>query len=69
MIFYNRFIRTHMAKTISEKEELAKLQKSYYIMKQQMSIVQQENIDMANRLKKYQSIESTSTNEPLNFIF
>jgi len=59
-----------MAETIPEKEELAKLQKAYSIMEQQMAIIRQENIDMTNRLMKYQKyLEPTSINKPLNFIY
>lgn len=44
-----------MAEVITEKVELAKLQEEYTLTTQQINTLQQENMDMTNRLKELES--------------
>lgn len=56
-------MRTHMTEDISEREELEKLQESYNTVMQQITAVEQINVDLVNRLKELEpeknSIAST----------
>lgn len=56
-------MRTHMTKVISERVELKKLQEEYDIVMQQISILQQENMEMTTRLKQFEPVVEEFINE------
>lgn len=51
-------MRTHMTEEISERVMLARLQEEYDTVQQQISILQQENTNMTNRLRELELNES-----------
>lgn len=51
-------MRTHMTEEISERVMLARLQEEYDNIQQQISILQQENTNMTNRLRELELSES-----------
>lgn len=57
---FNRFIRTNMTEVISEKVELTKLEEEYDTVMQQIAILQQENMNLMNKLKELERNESNS---------
>ncbi|KAF0748098.1 c-Myc-binding protein, partial [Aphis craccivora] len=54
------FIRTNMTEVISEKVELTKLEEEYDTVMQQIAILQQENMNLMNKLKELERNESNS---------
>ncbi|XP_003245126.1 uncharacterized protein LOC100571712 [Acyrthosiphon pisum] len=52
------FIRTNMTEIIPEKVELTKLEEEYNTVIQEIAILQQDIINMTNRLKELETNES-----------
>lgn len=55
-------MRTHMTEIIPEREELAKLEDELTIVKQQISILENENVDVTNRLRELELNEIKENN-------
>eukprot|EP00102_Acyrthosiphon_pisum_P023380 XP_016660590.1 PREDICTED: uncharacterized protein LOC100571712 isoform X2 [Acyrthosiphon pisum] len=53
-----KFIRTNMTEIIPEKVELTKLEEEYNTVIQEIAILQQDIINMTNRLKELETNES-----------
>lgn len=58
-------MRTHMTEEISERVMLARLQEEYDNVQQQISILQQENTNMTNRLRELELNESLAMESTL----